>query len=69
MGSSFRRWVCGIVVLAVVATTTGAPTVSGQATSGEKLLTRADAIADIEALFVALERIHPNPYFSRSRER
>ena len=70
MGSSSRRWVSGIVVLVVAATTATAtaPTVSAQAPSGEKLLSRADAIADLEALFVALERIHPNPYFYRSRD-
>jgi C-terminal processing protease CtpA/Prc len=57
-----------MVVLVVTATTATAPTVSARAPSGEVVLSRADAIADIDALFVALERIHPNPYFARSRE-
>lgn len=68
MGSSSRRWVFGMVLFIVTTMTVTTPTVGAQAPPGEKPLSRADAAADIDALFVALERIHPNPYFLRSRE-
>ena len=68
MGSASRRWVSGVVLFIVTAMTVTTLTVGAQAPAGEKPLSRTDATADIDALFVALERIHYNPYFLRPRE-
>ena len=68
MDSSSRRWASSILLLVVTAVIAATPGVDARGPAGEVVVSRADAIADVEALFAALERIHPDPYFVRSRE-
>jgi hypothetical protein len=58
-----------VVILAFVVMTTGTMPVAGeQAAPAASTVSRADALADLDALFDALERIHPDPYSNRSRQ-
>jgi len=68
MSASSRRRMSGTVLLLVIATGT-LSLAGGRQASRAPALSRADAIADLDALFDALDRIHPAPYFNRSRER
>ena len=67
MSASSRRRMSGTVLLLVIATGT-LSLAGGRQASRAPALSRADAIADLDALFDALDRIHPAPYFNRSRE-
>ena len=67
MSASSRRRMSGTVLLLVFATGT-LLLAGGRQASIAPAVSRADALADLDALFDALDRIHPAPYFNRSRE-
>jgi C-terminal processing protease CtpA/Prc len=56
------------MVFLLVATTGTMSRAGEQTTPAPSAVSRADALADLDALFDALDRIHPAPYFNRSRE-
>jgi hypothetical protein len=56
-----------LVCLCVLAATIELALVAAQAPP-PSAIRRADAVADLDALFEAIERIHPAPYHNRSRE-
>jgi hypothetical protein len=68
MVTSSCRWMSSVVILVVVVTTTGTmPVAREQAAVAASGISRADALSDLDALFDALERIHPDPYANRPR--
>jgi C-terminal processing protease CtpA/Prc len=67
MKSSSRRWLSFVACLLVVTAALQLPPTSAQTRTTPGVVSRADAVADLIALFDALERIHPAPYAYRSR--
>ena len=76
MASLSRRYISAIALLVVVSVPKELlPLASARRQApasangpGGRMVSRADAIADLDALFRTIENIHPNPYWSRSRE-
>jgi C-terminal processing protease CtpA/Prc len=62
-----RRWLPAAACLLILAATVQLR-VAGAQVPPPASVSRADATADLTALFDAIERIHPLPYFNRSRD-
>ena len=68
MDSPPRRWRAPLLLAVVLGAASHLPSVLAQSRPDTLVVSRADAVADLDALFAAIERIHPNPYLFRPHE-